>query len=128
VAARALSPVLIAFGVSQLALGVLMAAAPDTFFEEIGPYGAQNDHYLRDISTFYLALGAAALVAARYPVWRVPVLAFALAEYAIHSVNHLLDVGDADPEWLGPANLIALVLTALLLGWLLWGALAEARR
>jgi hypothetical protein len=49
----------------------------------------------------------------------VPVLALAFIQYALHSVNHLIDVGEADPGWLGPANLVALLLATLLLGWML---------
>lgn len=110
---------LLIFGIAQLALGLSMAFVPGTFFEEIGPYAPRNDHYIRDTSTFYLALGAVSLVAWRAVSWRIPVLVFALVQYVLHSVNHLIDVGEADPEWLGPANLASLVLTAGLLGWLL---------
>ena len=124
-ASRALPPLLAVFGLSQLVLGLLMAAAPGTFFSEIGPYGSENDHYVRDVSTLYLALGGVALIAVRRPSWRVPVLAFALAQYVVHVVNHLVDVGEAHPGWLGPANLVALALTALLLGWLLVAAWRE---
>jgi UPF0716 family protein affecting phage T7 exclusion len=51
--------------------------------------------------------------------WRVPVLALALIQYALHSLNHLIDIGDSDPSWLGPANFVSLVLTTALLGWML---------
>ena len=118
-ATRAIPALLVAFGVGQLVLGVLLWAAPAFFFDEIGPYGARNDHYMADLATFYLALGAAVLIAARLPAWRLPVLAFSLIQYLLHAVNHLLDVGEADPEWLGPANLASLALTAALLGWML---------
>ena len=121
---RAIPALLVAFAAGQLLLGVLLWAAPGTFFEEIGPYGQRNDHYMADLATFYLALGAAALVAVRRVRWRVPVLALALVQYALHSINHLIDVGEANPEWLGPANLASLALTALLLGGMLR---AEAR-
>ena len=110
---------LIVFALTQLVLGLLLWLAPGFFFEEIGPYGSRNDHYMGDLATFYLALGAVALVASRRRSWRVPVLAFALLHYALHSVNHLIDVGESDPSWLGPANLAALVLGVLLLGWML---------
>jgi hypothetical protein len=110
---------LIAFAAGQLILGALLWLAPGFFHDEIGPYGARNDHYMADLATWYLALGAAALVAVRRTGWRVPVLALAFAQYALHSLNHLIDVGEADPEWLGPANVVALVLTALVLGWML---------
>lgn len=57
--------------------------------------------------------------AVRRAAWRVPVLALALVQYALHSVNHLIDVGEADPSWLGPANLVSLVLATALLAWML---------
>jgi uncharacterized membrane protein len=110
---------LIVFALGQLVLGLLLWLAPGFFYEEIGPYGPRNDHYMADIATFYLALGAAALVAVRRPSWRVAVLALALVQYALHSLNHLIDIGESDPSWLGPANFASLLLTALLLGWML---------
>jgi hypothetical protein len=117
--ARALPALLVALGAGQLLLGLALWLFPGTFFEEIGPYGVRNDHYMADLATFYLALGAAALVAVRRPSWRVPVLALALIEYVLHALNHLLDVGEADPEWLGPGNLILVALTGVLLAWML---------
>ena len=110
---------LIAFGVGQLALGLLLWLAPGFFFDEIGPYGTRNDHYMGDLATWYLALGGAALVAVERVSWRLPVLALAFLQYVLHSLNHLLDVGEADPSWLGPANLASLLATTVLLGWML---------
>ena len=127
-ASRALPGLLLAFAVGHLLLGLLMAAAPGTFFEEIGPYPPQNDHYIRDVSTFYFALGAAALVAWRRPAWRVPVIGFALIQYSLHAVNHLVDIGEADPEALGPVNLATIAITAAALGWMLAVALKEEPR
>lgn len=54
----------------------------------------------------------------------VPVLAFAAIQYGLHSINHLIDVGDADPGWLGPFNLISLLAFAAVLLY----ALREAAR
>jgi hypothetical protein len=54
--------------------------------------------------------------------WRVPVLALALLQYTLHSVNHLIDLGEADPDWLGPANLVSLAAGCALIGWMLWTA------
>jgi hypothetical protein len=110
---------LVVFAVVQLVIGILLWAAPDFFFEEIGPYGTRNDHYMGDAATWYLALGAAVLVAVSKASWRVPLLALAFIQYALHSLNHLIDVGEADPSWLGPANLVSLVLGTVLLGWML---------
>ena len=112
-------PLLIAFGVGQLLLGLLLWLTPGFFYDEIGPYPPRNDHYMADLATFYLALGAVALVAVRRERWRVPVLTLALIQYALHSLNHLIDIGDSDPSWLGPANFVSLLLTTVLLGWML---------
>jgi hypothetical protein len=107
------------FAAVQVLLGAGLWLTPGFFHDEIGPYGTRNDHYMGDLATWYLALGAAAFVAVRRTSWRVPVLAVAFLQYALHSVNHLIDVGEADPGWLGPANLVSIVLATLLLGWML---------
>ena len=109
---------LIVFALTQLVIGLLLWLTPGFFHEEIGPFGARNDHYMGDLATFYLALGAVGLASVRQVSWRVPVLAFAVIAYALHSLNHLIDVREADPEWLGPGNLISLALTGALLAWM----------
>jgi hypothetical protein len=116
---RFMRNLLIAFAVSQLVIGLLLWLAPGFFHDEIGPFGPRNDHYMADLATFHLALGAVVLVAVRRESWRVPVLAFAVIQYALHSLNHLIDIGESDPSWLGPANFASLVLATLLLGWML---------
>jgi hypothetical protein len=115
------------FGGVQLVLGVLLWATPGFFFDEIGPYGVRNTHYMGDLATWYLALGAATLVAVRDVRWRVPVLAVALIQNTLHVVNHLIDIGDADPEWLGPVNFVSLALTSVLLAWMLMVARQQVR-
>ena len=107
------------FAVGQLVLGLLLWLTPGFFFEEIGPYGTRNDHYMGDVATWYLALGAVALYSLGRPSWRVPVLGLAFIQYALHSLNHLIDIGEADPSWLGPFNFVSLLLTTVLLAWLL---------
>ncbi len=102
----------------HLLLGLLMVVAPGTFFDQVGPFGARNDHYIRDVSTFYLAFGVGLALAVRRPAWRAPVVAVVALQYVFHLVNHLVDVSKADPKWLGPADAVALALTALLLLWL----------
>jgi hypothetical protein len=107
-----LRPMLLILGVGQLGLGALMALAPGAFFDALGDFGARNDHYLRDVATFYIALGVVLLVTVDRPAWRVPVLAFGALQYALHALNHLLDVADADPGWIGPFDFVSLAVVA----------------
>ena len=58
---------LLAFALGQLVLGLLLWLTPGFFHESIGAYGARNDHYMADVTTWYLALGAVALVACWRP-------------------------------------------------------------
>jgi hypothetical protein len=116
---RAVKALLVVFAVVQIVLGLLLWLAPGFFHDEIGPYGVRNDHYMGDLATWYLALGGVALASVGRISWRLPVLALAFAQYALHSLNHLLDVGEAHSSWLGPANFISLALATVLLAWML---------
>lgn len=126
--ASRLKPLLAFIGAYQVALGAFMVLAPGSFFEQIGPYGAQNDHYIRDGATFTVAIGLVLLVAAWRPRWRVAAIAGALFQYVLHSVNHLADIGAADPERLGPINFALLALGAGLLGWMFAAAVRDDSR
>jgi hypothetical protein len=109
---------LLAFAIYSFATAALMVVAPHVFFADIGPFGVQNDHYLRDVATFYAAFGAALLVAYRVVAWRTPVLCCVALQFALHSINHLVDIGAAHPYWLGPADFISLALATVVLVWL----------
>ncbi len=119
---RALQTLLVVFAVVQIILGLLLWIVPGFFYDEIGPYGVRNDHYMGDLATWYLALGGVALASVNRVSWRLPVLVLAFAQYALHSFNHLLDVGEAHPSWLGPANFVSLLLATALLAWMLQAA------
>jgi hypothetical protein len=107
----------------QLFLGAFLVIAPGTFVDKLAPYGSgADDHFLRDVGTFYLAMGAALLLAVRRVSWRVPVLFLVTFQYALHALNHLIDIGDTDPGWLGPFNFVSLVALTVLTGWVLSGA------
>lgn len=121
---RTFRSVLTLLGASQIALFAWMVISPSSFFDAIASFGPQNDHYVRDAAMFPLAIGIGLLVSARRPSWRVPSLAIAAVWYLAHAVNHLIDIGDADPGWIGPFDFVVILLTGLLLGWL---AIAAAR-
>jgi hypothetical protein len=110
---------LVVFALTQLLTGLLLWLAPGFFHDEVGPFGPRNDHYMGDLATFYLALGAVGLASVRQVSWRVPVLTLSVVAYALHSLNHLIDVGEAEPSWLGPADLALISLSTLLLAWML---------
>jgi hypothetical protein len=109
---------LIGFAAYHFIVAALMVFVPHTFFTKIGPFGAQNDHYLRDTATFNAAFGVALVIAYRRPSWRAPVLSCVAIQFALHAANHLADIGAAHPYWLGPADFISLAFASLLLAWL----------
>jgi hypothetical protein len=73
------------------------------------------------------SLGVAMAIAVFRRSWRVGVLGYAVLHFAFHSINHLVDIGDADPESIGVLDFVALGIGALTLGWLLARAIREER-
>ncbi len=118
---------LAAFALVSLALALFMAVSPHGFYTDVGPFGAFNGHYIRDVATFYGAIGIGLLVAIRRVSWRVPMLAIATIQYALHSLNHLLDIDKAHPAWTGYFDFFSLAAATLLLAWLWRTAVFEAR-
>jgi hypothetical protein len=110
----------------DILLAAFMAAAPHAFYAKVGPFGTQNDHYIRDIATFSAAIGVGALVALRSRAWRVPVLTISVVQFALHSVNHLVDIGNAHPRWNGYFDFASLTVATILLALLLRIARADA--
>jgi hypothetical protein len=105
---------LIGIGASQVALGLWQLVSPGTFFQAIADFGDQNQHYIRDNATFPLAVGAGLILAAARPSWRVPVLFVTAFWYLAHAANHLVDIGEADPGWIGTFDFVALLVSGLL--------------
>lgn len=113
------------FALVQAAIGVWMVAAPTSFFDHVGAFGVRNDHYLRDVATFYLASAVVAAVAVRRPSWRAPVLTFAALQYGLHALNHVRDAGSAHASTSGVGDAVSLAIGAALLGWLAWRSARE---
>ncbi len=125
---RPLRLLLILSGLVQLAIGCWMAFATDSFGERVAPFGDVSVHDLRDFATYYLALGIALLVASARPAWRLPILALATLEYALHTINHAVDINRSDPAWVGPADLAAVVAGTLVFASLAWVTAARPGR
>jgi hypothetical protein len=119
---------IVSYAAIELALALLMAFAPRTFFSEaLGGFGAYNPHYIRDVASFQAAIGVALLVAVGRPGWRVPVLALTTIQFGLHSINHLIDIGGANPAWTGYFDFGSLAASTVLLAWLWRTAALEGR-
>src|SRR3954452_5413601 len=90
---RYVEVILIAFGVYSVALGAFMMVSPGVFFDTLGAFGTRNDHYIFDNASFELPLGLLLLATLRWPVCRVPALAFAAAHWGLHALSHIIDTG-----------------------------------
>jgi hypothetical protein len=109
---------LVIFAAVDIGLALFMAVAPHTFYTAIGPFGASNAHYVRDVATFYAAVGIALAVSVSRPSWRVPVLAISTIQFALHSLNHLIDITKAHPAWAGYTDFFSLLAGTAILAWL----------
>jgi hypothetical protein len=123
-ARAALRPALLGFGAYHFALGVWMAAGPRSFYEQLAPYGSFSAHFVRDIATFYLALGAVQIIAAARTSWQRPVLVLTVVQYTLHALNHLIDIGGTHPHWKGVFSFAIIALVTVIF-WMLLRATAQ---
>jgi hypothetical protein len=110
-----LRAVLLIAAVYHLLLGAFMFFAPGGFYDSLGKFPPENHHYIKDVSTFYVALGVVFFVSVRRRSWRTPVLVFAALEYTLHAINHLVDVNEAASAFTGWFDFFSLALIALIL-------------
>jgi hypothetical protein len=109
---------LIVLAAYNIALALFMAISPHAFYRAVGPFEALNRHYIRDVATFSAALGVGFVVAIRRPSWRVPLLAVTTVQFALHTVNHLVDASSAHPPWTGWFDFASLLAGTLLIAWM----------
>lgn len=107
--------VLYVVAAAQLLPGLLAFLAPGAFYDLLAPYPPENEHLSKDLGAWQIGLGAAALIAARRPAWRVPMLGVLALQYGLHTVSHAIDVSGSDPAWNGPAVLVLQALATLVL-------------
>lgn len=121
------SPLLYVLAAYHLLLGLFMCFAPQQFYEALAGYSPYNDHFIRDLSTYNLALGPLLAVSVTRAHWQVPLLLVTAVQYALHVLNHLWDIGDTDPAYQGPFSTVSLFLLGCLISWLLHRAMSEER-
>lgn len=107
--------VLLVVGFTQLATGVLAFVAPGAFYDLVAGYPPENHHFVKDVGSWNVALGAIALYGARRADWRTPLLGLLALQYALHTVSHVIDAGDSDPGWHSTFALITQGFGAVLL-------------
>jgi hypothetical protein len=119
---------LAAFALINLVIALFAVIDPGAFYDELGPFGPQNDHYIRDAAgAMQGSLGVAMAIAIFRRSWRVGVLGYAVLHYTFHAANHLADIGEADPESVGVVDFVLLAVGACTLVWLLLRAVREER-
>lgn len=118
-AARQTDPIrlaLLALAAVLLGQGLWQVASPSSFHDRLADFGPYNPHDLRDMATFPVAAGVLLIVAVGRRTWRVPVLALIGLQHALHALNHLADIDEARPGWIGPADFVSLAVIAGLCG------------
>ena len=109
--------VLAVIGAILVLPGLLAFVSPEAFYEQIAGYPPRNDHFQRDLGAFQIGLGAFALLAWRRPDIRAAAFAILALHYALHTISHVIDVGNSDPSWQGPVALaIQIAATVVLAG------------
>lgn len=112
--------VLLVYGIYSTLLGLTMIFAPGFFFDTVGGFGARNEHYIFDTAAFELLLGLLYLAAIRWPGWRVPVLAFATLHYLLHAISHLIDIDNANTDWVGVFDFVVIAIGTVIHAVALW--------
>jgi hypothetical protein len=78
-------------GALNLLIGIAMLVAPAWFYDTIGTFPPYNRHFLGDLGSFLLPLGAGLLVAARDPARHALLIGVVALGSLLHSLNHTYD-------------------------------------
>ena len=111
----AATALLLVVGAASLITGAWLFLAPGSFYDVIATYPPRNDHFLRDVGSFNVALGAAAIYGARRASWRAPMLGILALQYGLHTISHLINIDDTDPKSLGVVNFVLLLVVTVVL-------------
>lgn len=106
--------VLLISGLTQLIVGVWAFVAPDSFYDVVATYPPSNDHFLKDIGSWNVALGLATLHAARTPSWQKGMCGVLAVLYTLHAVSHGIDLDQGEPRSASVATLVSQIVAAVI--------------
>lgn len=102
-------------GVVQVGLGMCGFLLPRPFYESIIDVGRYNPHFVRDVASVYVAIGAGTLVGAWQPSWQLPSVILGIVAFGGNAISTLLALDFAGRD-------VPAVSIADLLGHMIWTA------
>jgi hypothetical protein len=93
---RALVPGIAILAATFLIIAAWMVVDPRSFFDNVGPFGAYNPHYIGDAAAFQGGVGIALAASIWVAALRPGALLAATAVAGLHAINHWIDVNDAN--------------------------------
>jgi hypothetical protein len=108
-------------GMFYLLIGISMLVQPEWFFENAGTFPPYNRHYLGDLGSFLLPLGAGLIIASQDPARYRVLISIGAAGSIIHSFNHWYEVtSGAYPLAFWFTDTLPLLAFAAIFFWALW--------
>jgi hypothetical protein len=92
---RYLAPVCVVLGLTQLIPALWIVIAPHSFFDNVGPFGVYNSHFLGDAAALQAGIALPLIAAAWYESLRPGALAIGFGAVTFHAINHWIDVNGA---------------------------------
>ena len=114
--ARLARPALAAFGVFWLVIGLWAFLAPRSFFDTLAEFEPYNRHFLHDVGSMQIGIGAGAIAAA----WTLRPVVSALIGvtvfHAVHALSHIIDRDLGGRPWFDITSLtLVAVVSAVIL-------------
>ena len=116
-------------GFFYLLVGISLLARPEWFFENVGNFPPFNRHYMGDLGSFLIPLGAGLVIASQDPAKHRLLISIGVAASFIHAFNHWYEVltGVLPPAaWF--IDTLPLLVFAIIFLWALWQIRPRAYR
>jgi hypothetical protein len=95
---RALVPGTALIAATFLIIAAWMVIDPRSFYEQVGPFGPYNVHYIGDAAAFQAGVGVALGASIWIPSLRAGALLAAAAMTGLHAINHWIDINEANGD------------------------------